>query len=188
MEKLTPPAMSPAVTVREVKFALNLVQDNTYEDVKLNRLISAATEHYEDTTGQALVYQDFAMYADEWPRAYEELQIPIRPLSSVEQITYWDGTTSQTVDPSVYSVNRPQGTLSLEPSQSWPDDLQYKKNAIRIDFRAGYGVTANDVPDDQRQAVITLVGQWYFDPAGEGNTHQDAFQMLRRSNMRTSYP
>jgi uncharacterized phiE125 gp8 family phage protein len=81
----------------------------------------------------------------------------------VQSIVYSDTNgASQTVASSDYVVSTfdEPGRIALANGKSWPSTLE-QINAVRVDYTAGYGATADTVPEAIKQAMRMLVSHWY---------------------------
>ncbi|MBB5755282.1 head-tail connector protein [Prosthecomicrobium pneumaticum] len=148
------PAIEP-VSVAEAKAHLRL--DGSEEDGLVAAAIAAARIHVEAVTGRALIAQDWRLHLDRWP-AGRRIGLPVAPLIAVAAITTYDAAgMPHGLDAALWRAE-PAGArvLLLErpaPGLAW--------NGIEIDFTAGYGSTADDVPAPLRQAILILVAQWH---------------------------
>jgi uncharacterized phiE125 gp8 family phage protein len=153
----TKPTVEP-VTVEELR--LHSVIDDDAADSYLESLLASATQRAETITGRQLTTATYYWTLD---RFAPVLYVPRPPLQSVEAITY--ATTAAlmgTVDESYYSVaaSDDPGRITLAYGCSWPW-VYPRPGAVCIEFVAGYGDTADDVPADIRHAIRLLAGWWY---------------------------
>lgn len=108
--------------------------DGADEDALLGALIAAARLHIESITGRALVTQTWRLVL-EWPQG---LVIPLPVVPVAELLEAPEGAVLQ-------------GDALL---------LASAVATLSVDYVAGYG-DAEDVPQDLKQAVLTLVAYWY---------------------------
>lgn len=167
MRTLAPPGVEP-VGVGEAKSWLRIGGDD--EDVLVAGLIAAARERVEAFTGRALISRPLRETLDGWSwrrmsgfGSAFALRCP--PLVSVEEIRVAgrDGTVSvweadqyrveADGDPGRIAVARPFGF----PRPGLP------AGGIEIDFTAGYGSAAENIPYALREAVMRLVSYAYAD-------------------------
>jgi len=83
------------------------------------------------------------------------------PLQAVLSVQYVDGGgTLQTMPPADYQVDAAQTPGRIGPAHGkvWPV-TRLQLAAITIMYRAGYG-TADDVPDDIKEAMLLLISHW----------------------------
>jgi uncharacterized phiE125 gp8 family phage protein len=167
---ITPPAVSP-VSLDEAKAHLRV--DHGDDDALIQSLIDAATQHLDGPAGwlgRALIKQRLEMRLDffiHWHRdcSSGEIALPCPPLLGNVAMIYVDAAgAEQTLDPSVYSIvgsgGRSTARLALAYGQSWPSP-RYQREAVRIQFDAGYGEARAAVPAPIRQAILLHVGALY---------------------------
>ncbi len=156
---LTGPALEP-VTLAEAKTFLRVT--DSAEDGFINTLITAARLHLEGTTGRVLISQTWRTLCDDWP-ADRTLVLPVAPLLSISAITIYD--------PDGVAVPLPlaqfQPETKVAPARIFlPTTIAgmvalRQHNGIEIDYVAGFGPLATDVPADLRQALLSLVAYWF---------------------------
>jgi hypothetical protein len=99
----------------------------------------------------------YYLYPSSWP-----VVLPRADVIAVTAITYVDvdGTT-RTLDPSAYQVvTGAPGFVLPAYGLSWPS-TRYQPESVTIDFTAGYGDTAADVPNVAKSAIKLLLGHLY---------------------------
>jgi len=175
------PLVSP-VSLEDVRSHLRI--DHTDEDPVLALYIDAATQYLDGPQGilgKSIVTQswrqDYAGFAS-------PLLLPIQPVQSVTEITYYDAANvSAVLAPSVYTLvpnayGGPQ--IVLAAGQSWPSSY-VRDDAVSVTFVAGYGDPLL-VPAPVRQAMLLLIGDWYArrEMSGEAKLSElpIAFHML----------
>lgn len=150
------PAAEP-VTLAEVKAYLRL--DQSSEDDLLNGLIRAAREDVERSAGLALIRQSWRLALDDWPLE-GCVTIPVYPVHEVTSVTvYGSQGEASVVNPSCYQADTTSHPARLYISEA-PEPLR-AMNGVEIDFVAGFGEAATEVPDLLRRAIILLVAHWY---------------------------
>lgn len=120
------------VTLAEAKAWCRI--DTTDEDALVTALIAAARLQVESLTGRALVTQSWRLTT--CPRGLV-VALPVIPVSALTDAP--DGAVLQ--GDAVLLATRESGEIT-------------------IDYTAGYGAAA-DVPQDLKQAVLTLVAFWF---------------------------
>jgi len=153
----TLPTVEPA-SLEEAKAHLRV--DGADENALIGALVTAARRFLESFTLRALITQTWVLTLDS---AGDEVEIPRPPLQKVNSIkvVLEDGTESE-IDPSLYWVDTSgggPGRLRLKTGVSWPEHRGFA--SIIIDFDAGYGDAAADVPEDLRRALLQAVGHLY---------------------------
>lgn len=157
---VTGPKVEP-ISLAEAK--LHLRVDITDDDTLIRSLIVTARENVEGISRRALITQTWKYILDEFPED-DEIVLPLPPLQSVASITYkdQDGNAS-TFSSGDYIVNTDAdpGKIVLGYGKSWPSTSLYPTGAVTVQFTAGFGDAATDVPEKYRQAMLLLIGHWY---------------------------
>lgn len=152
------PALEP-VTVAEAKAHLRI--DGTAEDTLVASLILTSRLHVETALGLALVTQSWRLLLDRWP-AEKNIELPLRPLQSIDEVR----VLSASGDPTIIAAGNYRADSASVPPRLirtgviWPQPGQ-AANGVEVDFTAGYGALASDVPAPIRQALLLLVAHWY---------------------------
>ena len=179
LTEVTPPAIEP-VTLAQAK--LHLRVDFSDDDTLISTLITAARLRVEADTHRSLITREYLLQLDGFPYSHSpsvsqiypserlpnvsfgRIKIPKPPLLSVNSIQYVDTTgTLQTLDPSKYQVvsgGKLQGLVVPAYGLVWPA-YRYQPNSVQIDYQAGYGPAAANVPATAIQAILVLIGAWY---------------------------
>ncbi len=153
------------VTTATCDFGVNIVKGGatSAEDTLLERLITAAREDCEDFQGRAYITRTYELWLDAWPEG-DKIVIPMPPLQAVNSITYYDTAGDDyEMDEADYIVdieNEP-GQIVLAYGKSWPSTTLQPVNGICIEFDAGYGAAAADVPSAVKQAILLQIGHLY---------------------------
>ncbi|GHC69332.1 head-tail connector protein [Limoniibacter endophyticus] len=163
-----------ALTLADLKAHLRLGHDS--EDLYLEGFIDAAIEEVELATGCALVEQPWRLTADDMPR-FGQFTFKVWPLRSIETVTIYDR------DGNAFSLGAADWKLSAEtrPARFVVDGGARKAAAIEIDFIAGFGESAEEMPGLLRQAMLNLCAYWYEHRAslkGEAKGYPDSFVRL----------
>jgi len=180
LKLITEPAAEP-ITLAEAKSHLRITEAD--EDALIETWIKAAREYCEGYQNRAYITQTWELALDRFPgeglRPYSLSQIlitdsvgtseriirvPLPPLQSVTSIKYYDteGTEKEfsSDDYEVDTYNQP-GRISLGYGKSWPSETLRPVNGVIIEFKAGYGDTADTVPAKVKQAIKVLIGELY---------------------------
>ncbi len=167
------PADTP-VSLTELKTYLR-VDDDT-EDALLDAMIKGGVETAETYLGRSLITQMLRQSLDYWPaRQASDARFPWfdgprivelarPPVQSIVAVTVYDqDDQSSVIASSAYRLangSNDRARLVLHKGQSWAADLR-PTDAIAIDYIAGYGDTASDVPEPIRQGLMALIGFWF---------------------------
>lgn len=156
---LAGPAAEP-VTLAEAKAFLRV--DDTAEDSFIGTLITAARLHVEGTTGRVLIAQSWRTTCDDWPEN-RTVKLPVGPMISLTEIRVYDTEGAPT--PLALAQFQPETkstpALIHLPATIAGVPVMRDRAAIEIDYVAGFGSDAANVPQDLRQALLTLVGYWF---------------------------
>lgn len=167
------PAVDP-VSTAEAKAWLRV--DYDHEDTLIAALIKSAITSAELFTGRSIMSQSYRLNMDAFP---EVIQLPKAPLVSVTNVKYIDEAgTLQTLSDSLYEVDAASYPARIVPaySQSWPTH-RLTINSVRVEFVAGYGETADDVPQAIKDAILVSVVDRFENRGSEG-TLSSVSQML----------
>jgi len=150
------------VAVATCDFAVSIATQavTTDENDLLDGLITAARRHCEIYTGRSFIDTVWKLTTDSFPDMYE---LPRSPVSAVASIKYYDvDDAQQTLAAAYYDTdfqNEP-ARIVQDPDYTWPDTYG-KINAVEVNFTAGYGVLASDVPEQIKLAIKMLAAHWY---------------------------
>jgi uncharacterized phiE125 gp8 family phage protein len=160
----TPPPIEP-VTLVDVKGLLRI--DDSDDDTLIASMITAIRQRAEEWTRRSFLTQTLTLWLDEFPHRSGStmnklnervIHIPRPPMQSVIFIKTYDSDNSTvTFDASDYFVDTASspGRLALNDNSSWPTSLR-KFSAVEVEFIAGYGSNASDVPEGIKQGML----QW----------------------------
>ena len=155
---LTPPAVEP-VSLAEAKAHLRI--DATDEDVLIQNLILTSRIQIETALSLALVTQLWTLKLGCWPRD-GIVEVPITPLQSVSMVRVrsTDGTVTVVANDhyEVDAAARP-ARIYRHPTAALASGRRF--GGIEIDFTAGFGGAAADVPASIRRALLHLVAHWF---------------------------
>lgn len=156
---VTPPAVEP-VTAAEAK--LHAKADLDDEDSLFAIWVPAARKMLEDSCSIRLVTQTLKLVLSDWP--CDAITLPVEPVSSVSSVKYRDAddvltTLTAGTDYLTWLKRRPP-IVYLGPYASWPSLRMGRRDAIEVEFVAGYG-GADDVPEYAKAAILMAVAYWY---------------------------
>lgn len=154
---LAGPAEEP-LTLAEARSFLRL--DDTAEDGLVTTLITAARLHVEGTTARAMIAQTWRLVLDAWPQD-RGVRLPVGPAISLTAVTaYDDAGDPHEIDVSQFELDRVTPRLLLPADITGAPGLR-DRQGIEIDYVAGYGTDAADVPADLKHAMLALVAHWF---------------------------
>ena len=156
----TAPQAEP-VALADAKDFLRI--SNNDEDALIEVWIKAAREWCEDYQNRAYITQTWELAFDSFP-SKRIMRVPLPPLQSITSIKYFDTdcteyeflSTNYELD--IYSE---PGRISLGYNKSWPSTILRSVNGVIIEFKAGYGDSAAEVPEKVKQAIKVLIGELY---------------------------
>lgn len=139
------------------------------DDDLVTALIAAARTRIENETGRALVSQKWRLLLESFTvddKGRQRIELPKPPALEVTSVVYVDadgveqawGTESP--NESWRLIGGDGGLLVPFYGVSWPA-TRAQEDAVRIEFLAGYGAAADDVPAALRQALLLDVAHLY---------------------------
>lgn len=191
--RLAPPSWEP-VTLAEAKKQCEIAAEVTYHDAQLSALITAARQKLEQDTSLVCADGQYLWRLDAWPSG-PVLSIgyiwPVRQVVKVEYLAA-DGTTWLEMPAAEYALvtEAVRPYIRLAHGSQWPS-LPDALDPIRITLRAGY-VSAADVPQLAKQAILLLVSYWWQVRLGISGTPvsdmERAYSTLTNSLAKAAYP
>lgn len=157
LTRIAPPGASP-VTLSEVKDHIEVEDDD--RDALIQRLLDAAVAYVDATgvLGQAMITQTWAQTGYGWR---DRVDLTITPVQSLSAVKYYDtDNVEQTATLSDFRLIGGARSSYVEPVGSWPQTFD-RPDALRLEYVAGYGDAASDVPENIRNAVCTLAGHFF---------------------------
>jgi uncharacterized phiE125 gp8 family phage protein len=147
------------------EFGVSIVKNapTSEEDTLLEALITTAREWCEGFQNRQLISAVWELWLDDWPCS-DCIRIPLPPLQAVNSIKYYDtDNTEYTMTATDYFVDAKSapGRISLAYGMTWPTTTLRPVNGVVIEFDAGYGDVASDVPKRVKQAILLIVGHLY---------------------------
>ena len=175
---LNTPGTNPAFDIAEVKAHLRI--STSADDTELTYLCQAAVDAIQSYCGRCLITSTWIWVLDSfgargrradddfWFQRYPTgervsavLEVPIKPLVSVQSIIYVDDAgNQQTLGTDQYQIDARRGRLAPAVNTTWPTTQRDRLNAVTINFTAGYGDTKASIPAKMRHALFMLVGHW----------------------------
>lgn len=156
----TVPPAEPPVSLERIRAQLNIDASDT--DVLLREYIDAATEFFDGSSGCLGLVLMTQTWRQDYPSFSTPILLPLRPVQSVEEITYYDADEAQqTLDENIYSLvanHRDGPRIEISDGQSWPSTAT-RDDAVSVTFVAGHAASA--VPRRVQQAIRLIVGDWF---------------------------
>lgn len=162
---VTPPTVAP-LSLDETKAHLRVEFDK--EDDLIRGLITGAREAFERETGRQLLTATWRLFLDRFPRFDREpIELPRPPLQSVSSIKYLDSAgaeqpwaSSEYTTEALSGPKAERGVVFPKPDKEYPV-TRVIPNAVTIDFIAGYGDEAEDVPEEIKEVLLAWIGHRY---------------------------
>lgn len=166
----TGPSVEP-VSLDEAKDHLRV--DHSEEDSLISSLITAARKNAEVYMQRALITQEMTLTMDQFPEGHvllpelfvytymsSVIYLPRSPVQSVDELRYIDTEgNEQTEQFRADTVTEP-ARVTAEYGEIWPPTRPIT-NAVEVDFTAGYGDAAEDVPEGIKAAIKLMVSNYY---------------------------
>jgi len=125
-----------------------------------------AISNFDVWDRQRLQASRLPVYFEGW-RSYLRLQqipLPLPPVIGNVTVKYLDGSgVEQTLNPVSYrtlGVGSTCSRLALASGQSWPA-TEFIEESVTIQWDAGYGAAAENVPAPLRHAILLMIGHFY---------------------------
>ena len=156
--EVTPPVIEP-VTLDEAKEHLRVTE--TDEDALITELIIVAREMCEEYQRRSYITTGFEFFLRFFP---VEIILPRSPLLDVSQVSFFIPDDTETiVDAAIYNVDdaTKPGRITLGFSNTWPTTTLRTNKSVRVQFTAGYGLLAADVPSRIKHAIKLTVSNFF---------------------------
>lgn len=145
------------VEVGEAKEYLQI--DHNSDDDYIRVLIQSATRAAEHYTGRLFIERSVTAWLDA-SEARSPLTIPHAPYRSLTSFEYYDeDNTATAVDSNLYYVVGTDPARFVAKNSGWL--LLRLYGAIKIVYKAGYGLAASAVPQDIRHAIKMIVADMW---------------------------
>jgi uncharacterized phiE125 gp8 family phage protein len=116
-----------------------------------------------------LITQTLVWRRDTWPGA-NVLWLPGSPVQSISHLKYTDsaGAVQTLVDGTDYTKDLYAVPARIVPylNTAWPG-LEDSPNAVEVEYVAGYGDAAANVPDTLLEAILLLLGDMFLHRTNE---------------------
>lgn len=155
------PASLPALPVALAEFKLYARIEHDDDTLIAQTCLRSAAAWLESATGLVFISAAYIAKFADWGLC---LPVPRWPISAVTAVKYidTDGAT-QTLASNQYQTDISTPPVLIVPARgvSWPSLRDGTINPVTVEFTAGYGATADDVPHIARQAICLLATHLY---------------------------
>ena len=170
LEIKTKPAVEP-MTTADAKLHLFVASALTADDDMIAEWVTAARQYIERVTKRQMITATWLKKMPRFP-AKSSFELLKAPLQSLTSITYTDTSgDQQTLDSSVFVVSKEYaagaaddyaqpGIISLADGETWPSTLS-QADSVVVEFLAGYGDSADDIPEGLRAVIKILLNHFY---------------------------
>ena len=159
---VTPPTTEP-LSLDDVKAHLRIDADD--EDALISALVAASRQHFERRTGRSLIDTVWRLVLDRFPPGGGPIRLGNGPVSAVSSVGYIDsaGVSRVLAEETGYLADLSGDIGKLSPVfwQPWPCDAAHRPGGVTVQYTAGFGPTADAVPQLVKQALLLLIGHWY---------------------------
>ncbi len=177
LKLITPPELEP-VNLAEVKALAHIDYDD--EDSLISSWIKSARIMAEEFQRRSYLSQVWELSLDCFPDS--GLLIPRPPLVSVESVKYYNIENVEfiyNIDDLIIDTDSEPGRLCLAYGKVWPSTILREINAVKIRFTAGYGKTAEDVPESIKEAIKIYCTARNENRSGELDIPEAFYNLLR---------
>lgn len=159
LTQLSQPEAEPidrAVALRHLR-----VTSADEEPYILEQLLPAARERAEADTNRQIITARWQLTLPAFPCG--SIALPKGRIQSVESVTFVDvaGETQELLADEDWRLlsNREPG--EIEPVGDWPATAARRRDAVAVEFRAGYGDDATSVPALLKSGILLVLGHLY---------------------------
>lgn len=175
---LTPPALEP-VSLADAKAHMRV--DHADEDAQITAMITSARQRVEALLGRALITRRVRETRDDWPlgpgltRDSKAAVLALGPVTALHHVKVYDadGAAGFTGGASDYAVDMASVPGRIAPMTTGFPCPGRAVGGVEIEYDAGHGAAASDVPGPLRQAILLLVADAY--------AHRDAAERAEAS-------
>ena len=182
---------APAVSLADLKQHVE-AREFTDDDALLTVYGAAATGLFDAAgqgyLGRALITQRWQLTLPMFP-ACGCIVLPVPVVQQVHTVTYYDGDNAeQSLATEAYSliINGEFAEMRLVDGTSWP--ATYKRpDAVAVQYDAGYGDAASDIPEALRVAISITAAGFYEDRASADEIPKGVRQLVANYRLSRGY-
>lgn len=159
LELVTAPSALP-LSLAEAKAQMRV--EHSDDDALINRLIAVAVAYVDvqGALGAAMITQIWGQWVGQNAGT---VRLLLGPFQAVTAVKYYDiDNALQTATLSNFQIvgTKNNKTISPKTGFNWPTTFQ-RDDAIKIEYRIGFGNASTDVPQNIRHAMLMLIGFHY---------------------------
>lgn len=165
-DKLITPNGTLVVSLADFKQHLRWDASETSEDTVMTAYLTATQEQAQLFTGRQFLNSTWQLLIDTFPG---HVSLSKTPFSSLTSVKYYDSNDQlQTLDPSEYKVKDggTYGFTSIYFDGNIPS-VYDKPDAVVIEYVAGYGSLAADVPEPIKVAIMLTAASYFENRTNE---------------------
>jgi uncharacterized phiE125 gp8 family phage protein len=149
------PTIDP-VTTADAKAHLRVT--GSTEDAYISSLITVAALRVQAMTRRTLINTTYLWTTD---ALFDEMRLPVGPVSALGAITLYDEADAPTVvSSSVYRLSQ-ELLVVKKRNEDWPDVDLRNSDPVTVAFTSGYGAATTDLPEPLVHAVKLLLSHWF---------------------------
>ncbi|MDR0406975.1 MAG: head-tail connector protein [Holosporales bacterium] len=167
------PSQTPLISLEEAKAYLRV--DSDAEDALIQRLVAASTEALEVITGRSFLQKTY-QYATPlklftpknqttqdylYPISVLQVPLPRPPVCRITSVVLRTGVQEREIPAENYSMMERHGPAQLTITVPVGACSSRMPCELIISFSAGFGETADSVPEGLRLAILMLVADAY---------------------------
>lgn len=157
------------LTLQDCLAHLRADADGGPNDLYINSLIQSAVLSCEERIGRTLISTGWKLTLDAFPSG----EIPLRmgPVISVASVKYKDAAGAvQTLASSAYVLDGQSIPARLVPAvgATWPATQDGAISTVTVEYTAGFGATAADVPAPIKSWLLLAVAELYETRSASG--------------------
>lgn len=170
------PLIEP-ITVAELKLFARIDHDD--EDDLLSGFIEAVRNATEEYLGRSLINRTILLTLDNW--SCNEVDLPMPPMVSITSVTTINESDVETVyssDNYFVDTNSYRGRIVIKNGVTPPINTDRQQAGYRITYVAGYGETADNVPQLIKQGIKLWATALYENRAIATEPPPEAINMM----------
>jgi len=166
----TTDATTEPITATELKAHLRI--DHTDEDTMISSMITAARQIAEEYCQRTFITSTWKLYLNSFNQNTDTIELPMGQVLSVVGIDYAVSAAHDTEwDSANYYTGLETDIGLIVAKDGWPDNEDEIPNGIEIEYTAGYGALASNVPQAIKSAILIIAADLY--------EHRETFEQVK---------